>query len=154
MTISKITYEYIIALGSNLGNRHDNINQAIGKMSALLGEITHKSTILETSPIGNADETFLNCAILLRTAISPHDTLKTLLKIEQDLGRVRTIHWGNRTIDLDIILAWKDECSLTINTNDLTLPHPEAFNRDFVVLPMSELLQKRFPFHGKTLVPG
>ncbi len=146
---SNTKFEYIVALGSNLGDRRGYFDQAIKKINETLGAITNKASILETAPIGNADKTFLNSAILLESQLPPGELLDGLLAIEKSLGREREIHWGNRTIDLDIILAWEDGLSVEVNTEHLTIPHPQAFNRDFVTIPLVELLEERFPFEGQ-----
>jgi len=139
------TFEYVIAIGSNIGDRMQHLDNAIASISSQIGRITFKAAIIETKAIGNADQEFLNSAVLVRTHLEPEAVLKLLLEIELANGRKRTIHWGNRTLDLDIIIAWHLNKFIRCSTPSLTLPHPEAFNREFVMKPLSEILAYKAP---------
>ena len=125
----------VIALGSNLGNRELNIDSAIAELAKVI-EITHLSTNHETDPVGGPEQPkYLNAILIAETQLGPHELLATMLDIENKLGRKREIHWGPRTIDLDLIIV-EDE---VITTNDLVLPHPRAHERRFVLEPWLEI---------------
>ena len=125
----------VIALGSNLGNRELNIDSAVAEIAKII-EVTHLSTNYETDPVGGPDQPiYLNAVLIAETSIAPHDLLKALLQIESRLGRTREIHWGPRTIDLDLIVYGSEK----INTPDLVLPHPRAHERRFVLEPWLEI---------------
>ncbi len=125
-----------IGLGSNLGNREENIKKAILKISELLQtSIIATSSIINTKPIGKTDQPdFLNCVIKIETKYTPNRLLNELQNIENDMGRIRGEKWAPRIIDLDI-LFFNDEI---INTKNLQIPHPEILNRKFVLQLMKE----------------
>ena len=94
------------------------------------------SEIIETKPYGNTDQDdFLNGALKLETLLSPEEMLEVVHDAENAAGRVRNEHWGPRTLDMDILLY--DD--LIINTEDLTIPHADMLNRDFVLKPLCEI---------------
>jgi len=132
--------EYVLALGANLGDREYYIGQAIEAIRTSCGPIRRQSRLLETEAMGAADRSFLNGALLIHSALAPAALLSQLLQIEQSLGRTREQRWGNRTIDLDIIL-WKDERGAfpSVKTPTLTIPHPEMHKRLFVLEPVAEV---------------
>ncbi|MDB2447092.1 2-amino-4-hydroxy-6-hydroxymethyldihydropteridine diphosphokinase [bacterium] len=139
------TFQTVIAVGSNLGDRAANVCQAIELVQEKLGEVVKLSNFYQTEPVGgSADQVFLNGAILIKTAVSPENQMTLLLEIEKSLGRERKIHWGNRTIDLDIVtiehFVNNKHMPLSINTEHLTCPHPRLADRDFVLVPTSEVL--------------
>ncbi|MCR8645836.1 2-amino-4-hydroxy-6-hydroxymethyldihydropteridine diphosphokinase [Paenibacillus sp. N1-5-1-14] len=127
-----------IALGSNMGDRHEYLEQAIEYLEqhpqiTLAG----KSSIYETEPVGFTDQdAFLNMVIAVRTSIRPHELLHTMLSIELKLGRTRDIHWGPRTIDLDLLVYGDTK----IESEDLHLPHPRMEERAFVMIPFVEVI--------------
>ncbi len=130
-----------IALGSNLasqvGDREANLRAALDRLAAL-GTVTAVSTFHETDPVGYLDQPrFLNAAALLRTTLPPLELLRSLLAIEQSLGRDRsaTVDKGPRTLDLDLLLY--DDAVL--DTPELTLPHPAMSQRRFVLAPLAEI---------------
>ena len=128
-----------LGVGSNLGDRNRNIKEAIKEINLLKDtKIIKISKIIETKPVGGppAQGNFLNAALKIQTRISPLKLLKNLKKIEEGLGRVKTVRYGPRAIDLDI-LFYGDRI---INTKDLTIPHPKLFARDFVIKPLSEVI--------------
>ena len=128
-----------LGVGSNLGDRNRNIKEAIKEINLLKDtKIIKISKIIETKPVGgpSAQGNFLNAALKIQTRISPLKLLKDLKKIEKGLGRVKTVRFGPRAIDLDI-LFYGDRI---INTKDLTIPHPKLFARDFVIKPLSEVI--------------
>lgn len=126
-----------IGIGSNLGDRQKNIQRAISLLHSIPQiQVIRISSIYETAPVGVLNQPdFLNAAISLDTELSPHELLNELQKIESQLKRKRTIRWGPRTIDLDILL-YDDK---TISSDRLTIPHPEMHKRHFVLMPLSEI---------------
>lgn len=127
----------VIALGSNLGDRQAYLERAIDQISQQCGRILRRSSILETAAYGyTAQGDFLNMAVLADTILTPEALLHRLQSIELALGRVRTVHWGPRTIDLDLIYL-EDR---RIHTKDLVVPHPDRLNRLFVMEPVAELV--------------
>lgn len=137
-----------LGLGSNIENREMYLRQAI----KLLGEhdlirIVKKSSIYETAPFGFTDQAaFLNAVIGIESALSPQDLLAECLRIEKCLDRVRVIHWGPRTIDIDILLYH----DLELTTENLTVPHPYFMVRPFVLAPLAEITDGEHIYQGKT----
>jgi len=127
--------EALIALGSNLGDRAGYIEQALGAIARDCGPITRRAPNYQTQPVGNADQVFINSAAICATDLDAPQFLKRLLAIEKELGRERLVHWGNRTIDLDLILFKTGNRQLVCNSEDLVVPHPAALDRDFVMVP-------------------
>ncbi|MEY2196148.1 2-amino-4-hydroxy-6-hydroxymethyldihydropteridine diphosphokinase [Neobacillus sp. BF23-41] len=127
-----------IALGSNLGNRYDNLTSAIKKLTSYTDlHLVNYSSIYETDPVGYEDQDlFLNMVIEIQTALSPMKLLDLCLKIELELGRKREIKWGPRTIDLDI-LTFNQE---NIESEKLIVPHPRMLERAFVIIPLLEII--------------
>ena len=128
-----------LGIGSNLGNRRKNIARALEKIKALKHtRIIKVSKLIETEPIGAPSKQgkFLNAALKIQTKIPPLKLLGALKKIEKDLGRTKTISYGPRTIDLDI-LFYADKI---INRQELTIPHPRIFEREFVIRPLFEII--------------
>jgi 2-amino-4-hydroxy-6-hydroxymethyldihydropteridine diphosphokinase len=128
-------WRYLIAFGSNRGDRQANIRQAGDLIAQDIGVIERTSAISQTAPVGGpaGQHNFLNGCWIVRSGYGPHQVLMALQRIETLCGRVRTIPWGPRTIDLDIILR---EDGLTVSSPILQLPHPRAHERDFVRLPV------------------
>lgn len=125
-----------IALGSNLGDRKANLEEAVGCVAAAGIEIVKVSTWLETEPYGVTDQPmFMNGVMQVETDKTPIELLRTLLAIELDMGRVRKRHWGERNIDLDLLL-YED---VVMTSKELNLPHPDMQNRDFVLVPLAEI---------------
>ena len=130
----------ILSLGTNLPPREAHLAAARAALDALPGtRLVRASRILETEPVDVPDEfahlKFLNQAVLVEPTLEVHDFSRRMHAIEDDLGRVRTVRNGPRTIDLDLI-AFDD---LTLNEPDLVLPHPRARQRAFVMEPLAEL---------------
>ena len=128
-----------LGIGSNLGNRRKNIKLAIKKIGALKGnQIIKESRFFETLPVGgpSGQPDYLNAALKLKTNFPPLTLLKKLKKIETEMGRVPSVRFGTRIIDLDILL-YGDK---VINSRKLTIPHPRMFKRDFVLKPLKEVL--------------
>ena len=125
----------VIALGSNLGNRERNIDSAIAELVKII-EITHLSTNHETDPVGGPEQPkYLNAILKAETKLDPRELLIAMLEIENKLGRKREIHWGPRTIDLDLIIVGEE----VIVSDVLVLPHPRAHERKFVLEPWLEI---------------
>ena len=125
-----------VALGSNLGDKEANLRRALELLIERGVEIVKTSTFISTEPYGVTDQpTFLNGVCEVRTSLEPLALLHTLLEIEQEMGRVRLRHWGERNIDLDLLL-YED---VVMDTPRLILPHPDMQNRDFVLLPLAEI---------------
>ena len=125
-----------IALGSNLGERKQNILTALNYMEQSGLKILAVSSLLETEPYGVTDQpSFINAAVKIETELAAHDLLRLLLVIELKMGRVRKRHWGERNIDLDLIL-YDDKI---MKDKDLIVPHPDMQNRLFVLSPLAEI---------------
>ena len=124
-----------IGLGSNLGDRMENLRAAFQMMSAFT-EIVRVSSIYETEPVGNEDQPdFLNCAAEINSSLTPRKLLDELKTVEDKLGRARGEKWGPRTIDIDIIFY--DD--LVIDCDELQVPHPASHLRRFVLEPLCEI---------------
>ena len=125
-----------IALGSNLGNSQQIVLDAV-KMIANYPQIklVACSHWHQTKPIGPPQPDYINGCIIVNTTISPEKLLQILLEIEQQFGRERTIRWGARTLDLDIILY----DNLILNSPQLQIPHPRMRERAFVLVPLAQI---------------
>jgi 2-amino-4-hydroxy-6-hydroxymethyldihydropteridine diphosphokinase len=128
--------ELYLSLGSNLGNKHENIRKAFDMITLEVGDIISSSALYKTQAWGNEDqEDFLNQVVRLYSDLEPTFLLKTLLAIEDKLGRVRDDRWGPRLIDIDILYYG----NYVIDRDDLIIPHPELTERKFVLVPLSEI---------------
>ena len=139
-----------IGLGSNLGNREENVRKAVQKIGKLpQTSILTISSVINTRPVGKTDQPdFLNCIIRIETNFNAEKLLMQLKKIESDIGRIRREKWGPRIIDLDI-LFFNDEI---INTKNLQIPHPEILKRKFILTSMNEIAPKFLhPIEKKTI---
>jgi 2-amino-4-hydroxy-6-hydroxymethyldihydropteridine diphosphokinase len=127
-----------LGLGSNLGDRAAALNGAIAALGQAPGVVVRSvSSFHETEPVGGpADQgMFLNAAAVLETTLDPFALLKILQEIEARFGRARTVHWGERTLDLDLLL-FGDQI---IDTPELSVPHPRFTTRRFVLAPLAEV---------------
>ncbi len=126
-----------IGLGSNLGNRQDNINSAIRMLSEVADtEVVRVSESVETAPLAGAEQPmYLNAVVEMRTTLGPDDLLKTLINIETALGRMRLEKWSSRIIDLDILLYGSE----VIDSPHLTIPHSQMHLRSFVLEGLTAL---------------
>ncbi|MCX7942258.1 MAG: 2-amino-4-hydroxy-6-hydroxymethyldihydropteridine diphosphokinase [Dictyoglomaceae bacterium] len=129
-------HKAFIGIGTNLGDKIKNIDEALNRLKDKGLNIIKISSIIETEPYGYKNQdNFLNAVCLIETDLSPFELLDLLLEVEKEMGRVRTIKWGPRIIDLDIIFY--DD--LIINHEKLIIPHPDAHNRIFVMEPLLEI---------------
>lgn len=129
-----------VGIGTNLGDRTALLDAAVAALRGERGVLRlDVSPVFETEPVGFTEQPrFLNAVFGLETTLSPEDLLHTLQRIELRFGRERTVRWGPRTLDLDL-LAFEGEGR---DTEELTLPHPRLFERAFVLVPLRLLLQK------------
>ena len=137
-----------LSLGSNLGNREQNLHEAIRRAS-ILGRVVAVSSVYETEPVEFTDQPwFLNCVIALETTAGPAQLMAELLRVENVMGRQRVAKKGPRSIDLDILLFG----DTVVNTRELTIPHPEMVRRRFVLEPLAEIAPElRHPVSQKTV---
>lgn len=135
--------EVILGLGSNLGNREENIRNAIRLINERCGVIDAIASLYESEPVGfNSESNFLNTCIQIRTLLEPNALLNELIQIEKELGRTSKSTSGSyssRTIDIDIIF-FDDR---VLSENDLVVPHPRYQDRKFVLLPLNDLDRNR-----------
>ena len=130
-------HKVYISLGSNMGDKEKNLNNALDEIKKISGTKVRKvSGFLVTKPFGYTEQDdFLNAAAELETLLVPHELLRELLAVEQKLGRVREVKWGPRIIDLDILI-FDDEVT---DDEELTIPHPWMSERMFVLEPFAEI---------------
>lgn len=122
-----------LGLGSNLGDRAGLLR---GAVAGLGDEVVAVSSLYETDPVGGPDQgSFLNLVVELRTAASARELLDRAQRLEAEAERVRTVRWGPRTLDVDVL--WID--GETVDDPDLVVPHPRMFERAFVLVPLAEL---------------
>ena len=138
-----------IALGSNLGDKEKNLRRALLLLTQQGVEVVRVSSFLSTEPYGVTDQPqFLNAVACVRTSLTPLALLDVLLATELAMGRVRLRHWGERNIDLDLLL-YED---VVLDLPRLHLPHPDMQNRDFVLLPLAEIAPElKHPTLQKTI---
>ena len=128
-----------LGLGSNLGDKEENIRKAIELIGLRVGLVTRQSSLITTEPWGfESDNQFVNAAVLCMTEFSPREVLRATQKIEREMGRSNKSVGGNysdRIIDIDILLY--DE--LRVDEPDLQIPHPLMLKREFVMIPLREI---------------
>jgi dihydroneopterin aldolase/2-amino-4-hydroxy-6-hydroxymethyldihydropteridine diphosphokinase len=133
----------VVALGSNLGDRGETLASAVAALHDVPGlTVTGVSSIVETDPVGGPEQPpYLNAVVVGRSAAAPDVLLEELHRIEADHGRTREIHWGARTLDLDLIQFGAPGGSREVVSDDprLTLPHPRAGERAFVLAPWKDV---------------
>jgi 2-amino-4-hydroxy-6-hydroxymethyldihydropteridine diphosphokinase len=137
-----------LSLGSNIGDRISNLNQAL-LLLAGLGKVAAVSSFYETEPVGlTAQPWFLNCAARLDSEKMPKQLMKCILDIERGMGRVRRQKKGPRNIDIDILFFG----SSIVETKELTIPHPALHERHFVLEPLAEIAPElRHPVFKRTI---
>ena len=135
--ITRMWHRSFLAIGSNIGERKDYIDKAIELLSDRRDiRIKKISDIIETEPYGVIDQDkFLNGALEIETLLSPYDLLDVIHEIEAKCERQRVMHWGPRTLDLDILFYDR----VIMDSGTLTIPHPDMVNRDFVLIPMNQI---------------
>lgn len=143
--MSDIAY---LSLGSNLGNREHNLQDAVRRLGSV-GTVRAISSVYETDPVEFTDQPmFLNCAVALETSASPDQLMVQLLEIEKAMGRRRLQKKGPRLIDLDILL-FGDQ---VVSTPAVTIPHPAMHQRRFVLEPLAEIgSETKHPILQKTV---
>lgn len=126
-----------LGLGSNLGDRLDHLQGAVDRLGTDPRiSVEDVSSVYETAPVGGPEqEPFLNIAVRVRTRHSPRRLLAACQRVEADLARVRTVRWGPRTVDVDILL-FSDR---VIARRDLQVPHPRLTERAFALIPLMEV---------------
>ncbi|WP_205514440.1 2-amino-4-hydroxy-6-hydroxymethyldihydropteridine diphosphokinase [Longitalea arenae] len=125
-----------LLIGGNMGDRLQNLHQAVSLLSATCGPVVQQSAVYETAAWGKTDQAaFLNQALLLTTSLSARELITTILSVEEKMGRRRLERFGPRLIDIDI-LFYNDA---VIDEPDLSIPHPELPNRRFVLAPLNEI---------------
>ncbi len=130
-----VMHTVILSLGANIGERKKNIRCAILRFSSF-AEVKKCSKPYRTRPYGKTDQPdFINMALIAQTRLSPMEVLDKIHLIETELGRKRTVRWGERTIDIDIIFYDSD----IISIKDLIVPHPDMQNRYFVLRPLLDI---------------
>ena len=133
-----ILVETILGLGTNIGNKEENLKNAIDSLKRVpKTKIIKVSRIYETKPfdVPDVQDNYLNCCVMLCTNLKPHTILGICLGIESNMGRQRPFKFSSRIIDIDLLLYDNFMC----NDNDLILPHPHIKNRAFVMYPLNDL---------------
>ena len=150
VTIERNWHEAYIAFGSNMGNKEKYIDDAIEALKKIPHiKVLDISDKIVTKPYGNVEqEEFLNGALKIKTLLPAEELLQILQQLEKLSGRERTIHWGPRTLDLDILFYDND----IIESDDLIVPHPDMKNRDFVLKPLMQIAPYKFhPVYHKLI---
>jgi 2-amino-4-hydroxy-6-hydroxymethyldihydropteridine diphosphokinase len=125
-----------LLIGGNIGDRLQNLHQAITGLLAVCGPVIQQSAVYETAAWGKTDQAaFLNQALLLTTSLTAQELITTILSVEEEMGRRRMEKFGPRVIDIDI-LFFNEEI---INEPNLIIPHPQLQNRRFALAPMHEI---------------
>ena len=135
-----MNYELYIALGSNMGDRRSLLNRAIALIEERVGAVQRVSSFIETEPWGfESANPFLNAAVMVKTTLSPIECLDATQQIERELGRKKKSKGGkyhDRPIDIDLLLYG----DLKLSTPRLTIPQPHMYERDFVMIPLREIM--------------
>lgn len=138
-----------LSIGSNIGDRIANLQGAIDGLRLYKIEVVAISSVYETEPVGGVvQDDFLNLAVSIKTTLSAYDLLDKIHEIEQKLHRKRLIHWGPRSIDLDILYYAND----VFNDERLIVPHPEIKNRQFVLIPLFEIADDELKIKVKQML--
>ena len=125
-----------LSIGSNLGDRLANLQFALDQLANLKCSVIATSSVYETDPVGGVEQgPYLNAVIIVATDLEPAELLKSALEIENLAHRVREVRWGPRTLDIDVI----DVIGFSSETDELTVPHPRAHERAFVLVPLLEI---------------
>ncbi len=138
-----------LGLGTNLGNREDNLMKALARIKETIGPVTESSSLYETEPWGfESEEQFINMVVRIDTGLNPGDLLQEILNVEFFLGRKRSEkQYTSRVIDIDILLYGEK----IVNEQQLKIPHPRMHERRFVLEPMCEIAGEEIhPVFGKS----
>jgi 2-amino-4-hydroxy-6-hydroxymethyldihydropteridine diphosphokinase len=125
----------VLGLGSNLGDRLGTLRNAVGRLREV-ATVERVSSVYESAAVGPPQPDYLNAALLARFEGTAHALLDATQAVERDLGRVRTIRWGPRTIDIDVL--WIE--GMVVHDERLVVPHPELWARAFALCPLLELV--------------
>ena len=137
-----------LSLGSNIGNRRKNLELAVKELDKKNIKLIKLSSLYETEPIGPKQRKFYNVAGKFTTNFKSQELLEVIKNIEKNLGRKKTYHWGPRIIDIDILFYGTQ----IIKKENLTIPHKEIQNREFVLIPLKEISPKFIhPVYKKTI---
>ncbi len=141
MTAQPGTTRAVLALGANMGDRLAALQGAVDALAAADGvSVLAVSGVYSTDPVGGPQQDdFLNAAVLIDTDLTPHELLVLAHRIEADHHRTREVRWGPRTLDVDLIVMRTAEGEIVLDTEDLTLPHPRAYERAFVCVPWADV---------------
>ena len=146
--LSEVTNTIYLGLGSNLDDPINQIEQAIGSLSAFVYSI-RRADLYRSKPLGPQDQPdFVNTVIQGETVLGPRDLLDKTQQIETSQGRVKTMHWGPRIIDIDILYF----ANLRFMSPTLIIPHQEILNRSFVVIPLLDLLPNEMTPTGDRII--
>ena len=136
-----------LGLGSNLGDRRKNLREAV----AAIPDVVAVSRVYETAPVGGPDQgPYLNIVVRLETEHSPRELLEICREREAEARRVRTVRWGPRTLDVDVLLYG----DVRIESDELTVPHPRMWERRFVLAPLSDIAPGRLPADWEQRLPA
>lgn len=149
MTDRKIHTVYL-SLGSNLGDKEENLRQAIEKINEKVGAVVRQSSFMTTQPWGfESNNMFVNGAVCCETSLTPHQLLRVTQKLEREMGRTKKsivlvdgqpqVDYHDRIIDIDILLY----DNITVDTPTLKIPHPLMHERDFVMVPLREIWKEQ-----------
>lgn len=121
-----------LGFGTNLGDRRQHLREAVADSP----DLVRVSSVYETEPVGGPDQgAFLNIVAELYTELNPYELLDVCRRLEQAAGRERRVRWGPRTLDVDVL--WIE--GVTLTDEELTVPHPRMYQRNFVVVPLLEI---------------
>lgn len=143
-----VEHVVVLSLGSNLGDRLDNLQEAVDTLFDAPGmTFVSLSPVYETEPVGGPEQgDYLNAVVVAGTRLAPETLLERVLNIENSMDRIREIRWGPRTLDIDIVVFG----GVVSDDPRLTLPHPRAHERAFVLVPWADVAPEMdLPGHGK-----
>lgn len=136
MTDAPVARRAVLSIGSNLGDRMAHLQGALDELAAQGVAVISVSPVYETAPVGGPEQDdFLNAVTIVESSLAPFDLLATCQRIEASHDRVREVRWGPRTLDVDVIAI----DGVTLDDDDLTVPHPRAHERAFVCIPWSDV---------------
>ncbi len=146
------TGTFVVAFGANLDDPIDTLKKAYAEL-AILWTCIGASHLYRTAPVGGVEQgDFTNAVAVFQADLTPHQVLRELHRVENEFGRTREVRWGPRTLDLDLIAMWDGDQPVHLDTEELTIPHPRAFERSFVTVPWNDIrLAPEFlvlPGHG------